>query len=151
MMADIQGIPPEISGTARLRPKRHRRRFDVLRGPATGAAAIVGFLLVRAVLTPDPDLLDVPPPEILGTWVTDDPRYADRAFVIREDEFHLQVATGEVLVSSVNTIRRVAHAEYDAYEITYFTPQGESTHEVHIYPDGIVRLKNPSDVVWTRR
>ena len=103
------------------------------------------------MLAPDPGLLDSPPPEILGTWVTADARYDDRAFVIREDEFHLQVASGQTHVSSVNAIRRTTHAEYDVYQITYFTPEGESVHEVHLYPDGTVRLRNPSDVVWVRR
>ena len=150
-MANKYGIPPEISGTARLKRMRNRRLLKILRGVATVGAATVGFLLVRAVLTPDPQLLDVPPPEILGTWVTDDPRYAGRAFIIREDEFHLQVAPGQILVNSVNTIRRIPHPEYDAYEITYFTSEGESAHEVHLYPDGVLRLKNPADVVWVRR
>ena len=139
-----------MSAEARLTVEKLQRRRQ-LRWLAAFGAAVTGFLMMRSALVPDPGLLDSPPPEIIGTWVTDDSRYAGRAFVIQEDEFNLEVAPGQIVANTVKTIRRIAQRDYDVYEITYFSPEGEAVQEMHLYPDGIVRLKNPSDVEWVRR
>lgn len=115
------------------------------------AAATVAFVLARAAVGPDPNVLTEAPGEILGRWATDDPRYAERAFVIRPDEFHLEVGPDSILEYRLKEVRRLDEPGHDAYEVVYFTREGETVQRLELYPEGVVRLRNPPDVLWVRR
>ena len=113
--------------------------------------ALLAFLAVRALLDPAPNMLAEAPPEILGRWVTDDPRYADRAFVIEDEVFHLELGVDSVLSYRLAGIRLFESSDFDRYIVTYHTREGDAQQEFRLFPDGELRLKNPPDVTWVRR
>ena len=123
-----------------------RRRF--LQG---AGIALVAMLAVRAWVDRPPPSLDVLPPSLLGTWMTDDERYADRAFVIGQDELELHVGDGMVTYHSIVSVQEVVESEHWAYEINYNSTDGPAVMNVFLHADGVLRLKNPNDVAWTRR
>ncbi|MDX1494251.1 MAG: hypothetical protein R3253_09340, partial [Longimicrobiales bacterium] len=91
------------------------------------------------------------PSAIVGRWATDDPRYADRAFVIDDEAFHLEVGRDSILSYRLAEIRLFETPDFNRYVLTYYTREGEAEQEFRLSPDGALRLKNPPDVVWTRR
>jgi hypothetical protein len=94
--------------------------------------------------------LEIPPDELLGTWVSDDPRYADRAITIRLDKLTLALGDGVTTVHMIRSIRGEPGPVHRAYEITYGSPEGDQVLEAFVYDDGLLRFKNPSEVVWKR-
>ena len=47
--------------------------------------------------------------------------------------------------------RMWAELSYTAYVITYETIEGDDLEvEVHLFSDGTLRLRNPSDMIWTK-
>ena len=125
--------------------RNRRRRF--LRG---AGIALVAMLAVRAWVDRPPPSLDVLPPSLLGNWMTDDERYADRAFVIGQDELQLHVGDSIETYHSMVSVQEVVEADHWAYEINYNSPDGPAM-EFFLHADGALRLKNPNDVAWTRR
>ena len=126
--------------------REHRRRF--LRWAGIALVVILG---TRSWASRPPPAIDVLPPSLLGTWVTDHERYADRAFVISQDDLELHVGDGIVTYHTILSVREVVGADHWAYEISYSAPDGPAVMEVFLHADGILRLKNPNDVAWTRR
>lgn len=143
--------PRPLTGTQRLAVLRSRRQQRLTRVGFAGVAATLAFLLTRVLISPDPAVLEEPPTDLLGTWVSDDPRYADRSFTIGVAEFHLQVGPTEVLLYPVREIRRVESENRIDYQITYVTPAGDAVHEMQVDSEGVARLKNPRDATWVRR
>ena len=45
----------------------------------------------------------------------------------------------------------VEAADHWVYKINYASPDGVAVLEVFLHADGILRLKNPNEVVWTRK
>lgn len=113
--------------------------------------AAVTFLSVRALTQADAGALSEPPSEIVGRWMTEDPRYAHRAFVIDDEAFHLEVGEDSILSYRLAAVRRFDMPDFHRYVLTYHTREGEAEQEFRLFPDGDLRLKNPPDVVWTRR
>ena len=95
--------------------------------------------------------LETTPPSLIGTWTTDAERYADRAFVIAQNELQLHVGDGVVTRHSILSMRGVQEAEHWAYGIDYSSPDGEAMMEFFLHEDGTLRLKNPSSAVWVRQ
>ena len=96
-------------------------------------------------------VLDAPPEELVGMWSTENRRYADRAFEIHND--HLELHLGEeggIQSHPILSVRAIQAPDSWAYEIAYESPQGERTLAVRLYPDGALRLRNPSDMEWRR-
>lgn len=148
------------SRSSRARPRSASERLEHLHGDRRRRAfrvaiavvgVIVGFLITRSLVTPDPAVLDAAPSEIVGTWVTADPRYADRSFVISTTDFELRMGDDQVQSYLVREIRRLDEPGVAAYRITYVTPDGDGIHEMTLDPNGTARLRNPADVVWRRR
>ncbi len=97
-------------------------------------------------------VLDSPPEELVGTWVTENPGYSDRAFVIDHDHIELHLgAEGGIQSHPILSIRALQTPDSWAYEVDYGTSEGERTLAVHLHPDGVLRLRNPADMVWRRK
>ena len=114
--------------------------------------AIDGLLLVdRFMDFPDPNLLTEPPPSILGTWLTEDPAYSGRVFVISEEQFELRLSGDGNYRFDIRSIRRIETVDSWRFDIIYTIPEeGDMEHVFFLYEDGTARLRNPPDVVWTR-
>ena len=97
-------------------------------------------------------VLGAPPEELVGTWVTEDPRYSGSALVIDFDHIELDPGEeGEIRSHPILSIRAVQGPDSWAYEIDYGTSGGDRTMAVHLHPDGVLRLRNPADMVWRRK
>lgn len=128
-------------------PRPTRRGYKAMAALLAGVAV---FLVVRGLEAPD-GLVDETPADIKGRWTTDDARYGDRAFLIEDDMLHIEVGSDSVLSYRTVHLQRFPEADFDRYVLTYHTREGEATQEFRRLPDGTLRLKNPPDVVWSRR
>ena len=100
----------------------------------------------------DVTVLPAPPEELVGMWVTENPRYAGSALVIGPD--HIEIDPGEaggVRSHPILLIRAVQSPNRWTYEIDYGSPGFERTVTVNLHPDGVLRLRNPPDLVWRRK
>ena len=99
----------------------------------------------------DVTVLPAPQEELVGMWVTENPRYAGSALVIGHDHIELDPgAEGGIRSHPILSIRAVQGPDSWVYEIDYETSGGSVTMGVHLHPDGVLRLRNPPDVVWKR-
>lgn len=111
----------------------------------------VVLLVDRFIDVPDPNLLTEPPPSILGTWMTEDPAYSGRVFVISEEHFGLRLSGDGNYQFDIRSIRGVETEDSWRFDIIYtISGEGDVEHVFFLYEDGTARLKNPADVVWTR-
>ena len=134
------------------------RRQDVIRRQRRVKMALAFFVAVDVFLlverftdVADPNLLTEPPPSILGTWLTEDPIYSGRAFVISEEQFELRLRDDGNYQFDIRSIRGIETEDHWRFEIIYTNPEeGDVEHVFFLYEDGTARLRNPPDVVWTR-
>lgn len=139
------------------RRNRKERRIDIIRRERRrrflkrAGIALVALLGLRAWVSRPPPAIDVAPPSLIGTWVTENERYADRAFVISQDDIEFHVGDGAVTYHPILSVQEVETADHWAYQISYASPDGVAVLEVFLHADGILRMKNPNYVVWTLR
>lgn len=146
--------PPETPGKRvfrqrRKKERRHHMRIKVALGLflATLAVLLMDIVLDRVE---ENALTTTPPPDILGTWVTDDPRYEDRGFVISAVQFELRLGDGQSSRHAIQSIEAVETGNTWAFEIIYSSPDGDQSFSFFLHPGGILQLKNPPEVVWRR-
>jgi hypothetical protein len=119
----------------------------------------LAFAAFTVVVTTLPRFFDGPvgvelefsPDALNGTWVSDDSVYADRFMTITADGI-LTIGLGADS-SSMHPVRSIhARQEEDhlTYEIAYGSSVGDLVMTVFLHADGVLRLKNPSSVRWTR-
>ncbi len=145
------------------RRKGPERRADLRRAGVRFKAAVLVAVVAIAVLAleiavnrgrpgGEYNVLAAPPEELVGTWDTENPRYADRAFVIGYDHVELHLGEeGGIRSHPILSIRGLQGPDAWTYEIDYGSADGERTLAVHLHQDGVLRLRNPADVVWRRK
>jgi hypothetical protein len=97
----------------------------------------------------------VVPAEIQGSWVTSEPKYADRAFEILEESLIFHTGEGGWTLNKYRTISvetDVEDVEGTLYQIEYLGPEGGLfTFSVVLRPaDGTIIFLNQPDIIWTR-
>ena len=97
--------------------------------------------------------VEVLPAELVGTWRTEDPRYATRFFEIKDDQVLFQTGEG-VIDFTVHTIRRTT-AVSDEIGLLYtfeYTVEGDEQTFGFYYdaPSGVVTLRNQPQMEWRR-
>ena len=136
------------------RPSGDRRGGARLKAALLIAVAAIAVLALQIVVNRESsaDVLAAPPEELVGMWVTENPGYSDRALVIGYDHIELHLGEeGGIRSHPILLIRGVQGPDNWEYEIDYEGPGGETTLAVHLYPDGVLRLRNPADMVWRRK
>lgn len=152
--------PPEPGaepGTSNRR-RGGEHRLDLVRRQRRLKVALVLLLAIDVTLLVqrftdwgDPSVLTEPPASILGTWVTEDPVYSGRAFVISDEVFELRLSEDGNYQFDIRSIRSEETENSWKFEITYTSPEeGDQEHVFFLYADGTARLSNPPDIVWTR-
>lgn len=130
------------------RRRRHLWRLLFFFATVVAILIVLSQFLVDLPGTP----LDIPPDELIGTWTTDAPRYAGRFIRIGQDRLTLGLGEGGQETYPVQSIRVETADIHRQYLIRYEGPEGtDEILEAFIYDDGLMRLKNPSEVRWTRR
>ena len=140
--------PERRSGVRRLKV---RFRAALLIAIAAIAVLALEVIANRERLPEGYIALAAPPQDLMGTWATENPRYADRSFLIADDhvELHLGV-DGGIRAHPILSIRGLQGPDSWTYEIDYESPDGDRTLAVHLHQDGVLRLRNPADMVWRR-
>lgn len=121
------------------------------------ALVILGGLVtaVLAVMAREPAPPGTPTeafPEVLvGRWVTADARYSDR---------HITISPGTVSVGlgggvppdegSITSVRTWKEGQDEVYRLGYSTVDGDQVVEIILMGPDRMRLRNPSEVVWSR-
>ena len=129
-------------------------RFKAVLVIAVAAIAVLALEIVvnRESSGDDYTVLAAPPEELVGMWTTGDRRYSGSALVIGSDHIELDPGEeGEIQSHPILSIRAVQGPDSWAYEIDYGSQGGKRTMAVHLHPDGVLRLKNPPDIVWRRK
>ena len=129
--------------------RRRRHLWNLFFFFATVFAVL--FTLPRFLVGRVGEEIDFPPDELLGTWTTDDSRYADRYLTFTRDRLTLGLGSEGRLSYPIESIRVDVGAVHREYAVTYEGDGDEETMEVFVYDDGLLRLKNPSDIQWRRR
>ena len=90
------------------------------------------------------------PESVVGTWITQDPRYADRSIHIDPELVVIRRGGDEqASVGIVTDFRSWREGAQDVIRVDYHTDEGESSLEVMPEKRGL-RLRHPADVLWTR-
>jgi hypothetical protein len=115
----------------------------------------VFFSVVACQESGGDDQVVVVPAEIQGSWVTSEPKYADRAFEILEESLLFHTGGGGLTrnkyrTKSVET--DLEDVEGTLYRIEYLGPEGGFfTLSVVLRPaDGTIIFLNQPEIVWTR-
>ena len=147
--------PPQTS------ERRGPERRSGLRGQRLKAVILIGVAAIsvfaleivvnRESHLEDSTVLTTPPEGLVGKWVTENPGYSDRALVIGNDHIELHLgAEGGIQSHAILSIRAAQGPDSWAYEIDYEVSGGKSRLAVNLHPDGVLRLKNPANMVWRR-
>jgi len=117
-----------------------------------GGLAVIGVVLIVSRKPAPPGLaVATPPAEAVGRWTTADPRYADRVLVVGIKTVSLGLGRGvpsdEGFISAVRTWREEGT---EVVRLEYTTVEGPQSLEMLLEGSNRMRLRNPSDLVWTR-
>lgn len=138
------------------RTQPDRRAVARKRGPFWTRFLV--FAAVTALLVTLPPYLvgrggpriEFPPDELVGTWSTDDPRYADRGITISEDDLRLEMGSDGQATYPIEAIHVEVADVHRMYTIHYLDGDDELSMDIFVFNDGSLRLRNPSEVRWTR-
>jgi len=127
--------------------KRRRVRVGFL---AAAALVVIGIAVAPYFIGPPGTPLEFPPDELLGTWSTNEPRYADRTMTFTTDQLVMGLGSEGRRVYDIESILVEVAEVHREYTISYSDADGEQSMDLFVYDDGLLRLRNPSEVRWTR-
>ena len=137
------------------KPDPSRRPPSRLVSSLVGAAAAsAAFLMFRLGAEPPAprQVLDVLPPAAVGTWETTDDRYGGRVIFVMEDQVLLdRGAENQPGGGSLVEARQWIEGETTVLRVEFRGPDGPELMEMLFETEGEMRLRNPEDVVWTRK
>ena len=96
------------------------------------------------------------PEELIGVWVTDDPKYADHPFEIKKETLIFEQGQG-YLDFDVFPIVNLEKTDADGntlYIIHYVLPAGKKFDFSFYYASaegGVIRFKNQPEMKWTKK
>jgi hypothetical protein len=119
-----------------------------------GRAFAIACVTLGAVVGCEEDAaLEVLPTELVGTWRTQDPRYAVRFFEIKDDQILFQTGEG-VIDFTVHSIRRATAVSDDIgllYTFEYDVDGDEQTFGFdYDAPSGVLTFRNQPEMEWRR-
>lgn len=149
-LPQVRYMKERASRTIKASPRDERRRRRLLLAVGGGLLALITLgtgavlLLFRSTL-PEP---------LVGTWRTDDPRYATRRLELLDDQVVFQVGDSSFAVEryAISRVRSRRSANGRLYRITYLGAESEPI-ELHMYFEdrsGTLRLANQMEFAWRR-
>lgn len=119
-----------------------------------GRAFVIACVTLVAVAgCEDEAEIEVFPTELVGTWRTQDPRYATRFFEISDDQVLFQTGEG-VIDFTVHTIQRATAVRDEIgllYTIEYDVDGDDQTFGFYFDPQsGVLKLRNQPAMEWRR-
>ncbi len=137
-------------------PKPVEARAEVAkreRRPQALLVVAVLLLLAAAFQAPLLRLLskDIPvPDEVLGSWSSASPRYADRGFAITVDTLRLQLGPGKSAAYPITGVRRAGTADSARFTISYRDGSSLLEMALRVDEEAGLRLANLPAVAWRR-
>jgi len=95
-----------------------------------------------------------PPDELLGTWKTLAPKYADTAIALTRTTITFEAGQAGSHGGSIEAVEKVRQDGNILYTIFYVDPAGQEHSFVFYYDPadgGVMRWKNQRSIAWTRR
>jgi len=135
----------EADRAARAATLRLRTKLFV-----AAVASVAALTLFRLDLGGNASNVDEMPDELIGTWVTDEPRYADRAVSITATSVRLGLGGGATADHPIVTVNREVGPVHRLYRIEYEGDAGPEVMELFVYDDATMTFRNPSEVRWHR-
>ena len=95
------------------------------------------------------------PEELIGVWVTDDPRYVDHPFEIKKDTLIFEQGLGyfDFDVFSIVDLEKM-DADGDTLYIIHYLIRAGRKFEFSFYyaptEGGVIRFKNQPEMKWTK-
>jgi hypothetical protein len=92
------------------------------------------------------------PPELHGTWRTDEPRYATRRFELLADQVVFQVGDSSMNIERhiVSRVRRSKSSRGSLYRVQYNGTDGELYQFSFTFDNQHIRFANQPDFAWSR-
>ncbi|MBN2124291.1 MAG: hypothetical protein JW821_08355 [Deltaproteobacteria bacterium] len=113
--------------------------------------ALAVTLFLGCNLFKDKDL----PPDILGTWVTDEPRYRDCRLEFREGLVIFSQGINYISTNSITDVDRAEEKGQPLYTVDYEDREGQEYHLSFYYggpPGGkFIRFKNQDQFEWKKQ
>ena len=144
------GAIPDRRGPIDRRTAERRRRHLWNLFIISSVVMGVLFALPRFVDTRRGVEVGIPPDELMGTWTTDDARYADRFLTFTQERLTVGLGDQGRATYPIRSIRVEVAPVHREYIVTYEGEEGDELMEIFVYDDGLMRLKNPSEVQWRR-
>ncbi len=96
------------------------------------------------------------PEELIGVWVTDDPRYVDHPFEIKKDTLIFEQGLGffDFDVFPIGDLEKMDEDGNTLYIIHYLLPAGRKFEFSFYYAPtegGVIRFKNQPEMKWTKK
>ena len=113
---------------------------------------LLGVIAINAYPFLRPDHHGVIPKEVLGTWITTEPRYADRAFEIRKDSLVFYIGEGDSTVHSIEGVEVDDLGGPMLLTVHYADEAGPNQFSFYYDPasGGIISFKNQRHMKWNR-
>ena len=131
------------------------RRSSSFKSRSKAAALALAAVVLPLQLSCDGAVRDPVPDELLGTWTTDNERYADRALQFTESSILFHTGPGKFELAGFGIVD-IQVEELDngrrTYDVGYAEETGVTRFELDYEPiREIVQLKNQPLVIWTRQ
>ena len=92
------------------------------------------------------------PAELIGTWKTSDPMYADRSFEIDLVSVNIGTGPGTVTTGFIDKIEAVREDNRTLYTISYIEDGREEQCSFYYTPgQGTICFKNQQTITWFRQ
>jgi hypothetical protein len=104
---------------------------------------------ISACAPPEPTEV---PEELIGVWVTGDPRYEGRFLKLEPRTIHFGMGGDQASENPIIEVETIQEEGTSIYRIHYLSPEGlEYTQSLNYDPArGEIRYKNRPSVVWKR-
>ncbi len=128
-------------------PPDQTRRMGLL----VALGVLVLLLLGLRVFQAEPVTTVAVPTAVVGRWVAEGEIYGDRFFELTPTQLVLGLGDGPGRSHELKATIERKSLGIRIFELRYAAADGLQSMEVHLHPDGTMRLRNPSQVVWRRR
>ena len=91
------------------------------------------------------------PEDMLGVWITSDPKYADRSFEIGRTELTLQVGKDSFVNHVIDRVELDERGGAELYTVHYLDDSGVEYELAFYYQTDEIRLKNQRTMMWRKK
>ena len=115
---------------------------------------LTALLMLLVLLGCGPEKTRTIPEELLGTWKTSEPKYADTFIELTRDTIVFGLAEGPPKVHAVLAVEKSQENGNLLYTIRYLDEEGERykfSFYYHPAGDGTLQWKNQPGILWTKQ